>query len=252
MSESNETGLHARARALRERLGDHVAPAGLYEQLKQRPFAGSVRCSVSRLEAGSWAEVVLDYEVGSSGIADGGWLKATFKFYSDWALFQTSDPTAANYISAEYHAAPLVPGQSPATVQAINVRFDQKGHERPYQKAVIVDVVDGYLNAGDRIVIRLGDRRRGPGTRIQTFSEDDFRFRLYVDPLGTSRFVAVPGDIAIDIHPGDPTDVLLNGPRFVRPGEAAPFRLALQDRWGNACRELGANAKARPVVVNSI
>ncbi|MFP4834600.1 hypothetical protein ACLFKS_41375, partial [Paraburkholderia sp. BR10879] len=39
---------------------------------------------------------------------------------------------------------------------------------------------------------------------------------------------------------------------FVRPGEAAPFRLALQDRWGNACRELGANAKARPVVVNSI
>ncbi|MCP3728438.1 hypothetical protein M3I53_35930 [Paraburkholderia sp. CNPSo 3272] len=252
MSQSNETGLHARARALRERLGDHVAPVGLYEQLKQRPFAGGVRCSVSRLEAGSWAEVVLDYEVGSSGIADGGWLKATFKFYSDWALFQTSDPTAANYISAEYHAAPLVPGQSPATVQALNVRFDQKGHERPYQKAVIVDVVDGYLNAGDRIVIRLGDRRRGPGTRIQTFSEDDFRFRLYVDPLGTSRFVAVPGDIAIDIHPGDPTDVLLNGPRFVRPGEAAPFRLALQDRWGNACRELGANANARPVVANSI
>jgi hypothetical protein len=239
MSEAPEADLHASARALRERLGAHTAPAGLYERLKQLPFAGSVRCNVTRLEAGDWAEVVLDYEVGSSGIADGGWLKATFKFYSDWALFQTSDPAAANYISAEYHAAPLVPGQSPATVQALNVRFDQKGHERPYQKAVIVDVVDGYLNAGDRIVIRLGDRRRGPGTRIQTFAEDSFRFRLYVDPLGTSRFVAVPGDIAIDIYAGSPSDVLLNGPRFVQPGERAPFRLSLQDRWGNACRDLG-------------
>ncbi|MGN6087449.1 hypothetical protein [Trinickia sp.] len=239
MSEAQEADLHASARALRERLGAHTAPAGLYERLKQLPFAGSVRCNVARLQAGDWAEVVLDYEVGSSGIADGGWLKATFKFYSDWALFQTSDPTAANYISAEYHAGPLVPGQSPATVQALNVRFDQKGHERPYQKAVIVDVVDGYLNAGDRIVIRLGDRRNGPGTRIQTFAEDNFRFRLYVDPLGTSRFVAVPGDIAIDIHAGPPSGVLLNGPRFVQPGERAPFRLSLQDRWGNACRDLG-------------
>ena len=131
----------------------------------------------------------------------------------------------------------------PATVQALNVRFDQKGHERPFQKAVIVDVVDGYVNAGDRIVIRLGDRRRGPGTRVQTFAEDNFRFRLYVDPLGTSRFVAVPGDISIDIRAGAPSDVLLNGPRFVRPGTRAPFRLSLQDRWGNACRDAGGTAR---------
>ncbi|HKR47457.1 MAG TPA: hypothetical protein VJU59_48650 [Paraburkholderia sp.] len=244
MSEAHEQNLGHRAHALRERLGQHVAPAGLYERLKQLPFAGSVRCNVSCIEAGEWAEVVLDYEVGSSGIADGGWLKATFKFYSDWALFQTSDPRAANYISAEYHAAPLLPGQSPATVQALSVRFDQKGHERPYQKAVIVDVVDGYLNAGDRIVIRLGDRRRGPGTRVQTFAEDNFRFRLYVDPLGTSRFVTVPGDISIDVRPGAPTDVLLNGPRFVHPGQPASFRLSLQDRWGNACRDIGGQDDA--------
>jgi hypothetical protein len=248
MSETGEPNLAAHARALRERLGRHTAPEGLYERLKQLPFAGTVRCNVSRLEAGSWAEVVLDYEVGSSGIADGGWIKATFKFYSDWALFQTSDPSAANYISAEYHAGPLAPGQSPATVQALNIRFDQKGHERPFQKAVIVDVVDGYLNAGDHIVIRLGDRRRGPGTRIQTFAEDNFRFRAYVDPLGTSRFVAVPGDIALDIHAGAPSDAVLNGPRFVRPGEPAPFRLSLQDRWGNACRDLGDAHGGAPAV----
>ncbi|CCD02722.1 protein of unknown function (plasmid) [Azospirillum baldaniorum] len=33
-------------------------------------------------------------------------------------------------------------------------------------------MIDGYLNPGDRIVIRLGDRRQGgPGTRVQTFVE---------------------------------------------------------------------------------
>ncbi|MDR3386935.1 MAG: hypothetical protein P4L92_07765, partial [Rudaea sp.] len=243
--ESSEATLAAKGVALRKRLGPHVAPAGLYERHKALPFAGRVSCNVTQLEAGSWSEIVLDYEVGASGIADGAWLKATFKFYSDWALFQTSDPAAANYISAEYHAAALVPGQSPATVQSLNVRFDQKGHERPFQKAIIVDVADGYLNAGDHIVIRLGDRRRGPGTRVQTFVEDQFRFRFYVDPLGTSRFVAVPGDVVIDIHAGAPAQVLLNGPRFVQPAQSASFRLSLQDRWGNACRDTGGAVRVR-------
>jgi len=242
MSQDREN-IAAKGLALRGRLGPHVAPSGLYERNKSLPFAGRVSCNVTYLEAGSWSEIVLDYEVGASGVADGAWLKATFKFYSDWGLFQTSDPGAANFISAEYHAATLAPGQSPATVQSLNVRFDQKGHERPFQKAVIVDVADGYLNAGDHIVIRLGDRRRGPGTRVQTFVEDQFRFRLYVDPLGTSRFVTVPGDVVIDIRAGAPSQLLLNGPRFVRPAQAAPFRLSLQDRWGNACRDVGGKVR---------
>src|SRR5579864_7203131 len=100
-------------RDLRERLGSYVAPDGLYDQNKRKAFVGKVTCNVNRLVAGQWAEVVLDYEIGASGVADGAWFKATFKFYSDWALFQTVDPTGANYASAEYQAGPLRPGQSP-------------------------------------------------------------------------------------------------------------------------------------------
>ncbi len=85
---------------LHKRLGRYVAPAGLYELNKSRPFVGKVTCSVDRLVAGGWNEVALDYEVGASGVADGAWFKATFKFYSDWALFQTVDPRGANYVSA--------------------------------------------------------------------------------------------------------------------------------------------------------
>ncbi len=239
---------------LKKRLGHYVAPAGLYQRTKSMPFLGNVTCNLSKMVAGSWQEIILDYELGASGMADGACFKATFKFYSDWALFQTADPRSANYVSAEYQAGALVPGQSPATVQSLKCRFDQKGHERPFQKAVIVDTVDGYLKAGDRIVIRLGDRRfGGPGTRVQTFVEKNFRFRCYVDALGTSRFAAMPGDISIDIVPGLPAQIVMTGSRVVRTGEKFPLRARAEDEWGNTCWdrpekiEISATLDGKPV-----
>jgi hypothetical protein len=226
---------------LRQELGDYSAPTGLFERNIKIPFLGGVRCNVDRLIAGEWTEIVIDYEVGQAGLADGAWIKATFKFYSDWALFQTADPKAANYLSAEYQAGPLLPGQSPATVQSLKVRFDQKGHERPFQKAIIVDIVDGYLNPGDHIIMRLGDRRSGgPGTRVQTFVEENFRFRCYVDPLGTSRFAAIPGDISINVVPGPPRQIEVRAPRFVKPGMPYKVHVRVDDKWGNTCTDINA------------
>lgn len=231
---------------LKEKLGDYVAPKGLYHKTKAMPFLGKVSCNVDRLVAGEWTEIVLDYEVGASGIADGAWIKATFKFYSDWALFQTTDPSGANYVSAEYQAGACVEGQVPATVQSLKVRFDQKGHERPFQKAVIVDTVDGYLKPGDHIIIRLGDRRGGgPGTRVQTFVEKGFRFRCYIDPLGTSRFCTIPGDVVIDIVPGAPSKLVMAGTRMLRPGERVNLGVRAEDAWGNTCIDLPAKVHLR-------
>ena len=130
---------------------------------------------------------------------------------------------------------PLLPGQDAATVQALPVRFDQKGHERPFQKAIIVDVVDGYLNPGDKIVIRLGDRRFGArGTRVQTFVEKEFLMRWYVDPIGTSRFAAVKPDIAIPIVPGPIHHLKITTPRLCRPSVEFPVYTHAEDLWGNA------------------
>ena len=242
------------AAELTQILGDYIAPPGLYQITKDLPFLGKVSCNIEEMEAGSWQEIVLDYELGASGMADGSWFKATFRFYSDWALFQTSDPAGANYISAEYHASPTLPGQSPATVQKLSVRFDQKGHERPFQKAVIVDTYDGYLKAGDHIVIRLGDRRfGGAGTRVQTFVEEFFRIRCYVDPLGTSRFASVGEDLVINIKAGAPAQLMWAGSRIVRAGAAFPLRLRSEDQWGNTCWNRGdrvritATLDGRPV-----
>ncbi|KKY27141.1 hypothetical protein UCDDS831_g00886 [Diplodia seriata] len=186
-----------------------------------------------------WTELVVEYTVGASGLADGAWIKGTFKFYSDWALFQTTDPRRDNYVSAEYVAGPLHPGQEAATVQSLSVRFDQKGHERPFQKAILIDVVDGYLNPGDKIVVRIGDRRWGSrGTRVQTFVEDSFLMRWYIDPVGTSRFASIKPDIAIPIKPGPIAKVKSICPRVVRPEVAFPIHIHTEDAWGNATTNL--------------
>ncbi|RMD41585.1 hypothetical protein DV735_g3517, partial [Chaetothyriales sp. CBS 134920] len=224
---------------LRALAGEYFAPTGLYQHTQQLPFLGRLTCNTQTLTAGQWAEVVIEYTVGASGLADGAWLKGTFKFYSDWALFQTTDPRESNYVSVEYVAADLHPGQTPATVQSLAVRFDQKGHERPFQKAVIIDVVDGFLNPSDKIVVRLGDRRWGArGTRVQTFVEDEFLMRWYIDPVGTSRFAPVKPDIAIKIRPGPIASVRTITPRVVRPGVSFPVRVHSNDLWGNTTTDI--------------
>lgn len=209
-------------------------PSALPAYLENLPFLGRASLSRTEVVAGEWLELTATYEVGAAGLADGAWLKLVFKFYSDWGLFQTSDPRAANYLSAEYEPREPFPGESPATVRSLKVRFDQKGHERPYQKAVIIDVVDGYLKPGDRIVIRLGDRRHGgPGTRAQTFVEEAFRFRVFVDTVGASRFAAVPGDLVLAVRPGRGVRGVLLTPRLVRPGVLFPVTFRMEDEWGN-------------------
>src|ERR1700735_3026150 len=63
------------------------------------PVLGSLSCDTTTLIAGSTEELVFTYTVGSSGIADSGWLKLCFRFYSDWDL-QTTDPPARDYAPA--------------------------------------------------------------------------------------------------------------------------------------------------------
>jgi hypothetical protein len=69
--------------------GVYSAPKGLYEYAKSLPFTGRVKSDVTSLVAGEWTEIALDYEVGASGLADGAWIKGTFKFYSVSRYYRT-------------------------------------------------------------------------------------------------------------------------------------------------------------------
>ncbi|MGN6725421.1 MAG: hypothetical protein ACTHLZ_05860, partial [Tepidisphaeraceae bacterium] len=217
-----------------------IYPPGYADYVSKLPFLGRLSGDARAVVAGSWPEIGLAYEVGASGLADGAWIKLTFRFYSDWGLFQTEDPAAPNYVSAELEPRAPLAGETQQPLPNLKLRFDQKGHERPYQKALLVDLVDGYLRPGDVIRFRLGDRRGGsPGTRVQTFADDDFRFRAYIDPVGTSRFAAIPGDIVLKIIPGPPARLRVQTPRLVPTGAAFPVTAVAEDAWGNACRPAG-------------
>jgi len=210
-------------------------------------FLGELRCSHTRLVAGEIDEVVFTYTVGASGIADSGWLKLCFRYYSDWDL-QTTNPAGRDYATAELVHRSLDGGATPAgaaTVQTLLTRYDVKGGERPFQKSLLVHVTDGYLRPGDIVEIRFGDRRHGgPGTRVQTFVEDEFELQLFVDPLGTSR-MARAGGCAIAIEPGPPQALVAHGPRVVRAGTSdIVLRTHLEDRWGNTCSGTVATVEA--------
>ena len=211
------------------------------------PFLGTLACQTQTATAGAVEEITFTYTVGQSGIADSGWLKLCFRYYSDWDL-QTTDPAGRDFATATLISRSVIGGASEdgaATVQHLSTRYDVKGGERPFQKSLLVHVVDGYLRPGDVIEIRLGDRRfGGPGTRVQTFVEDDFEIHLFVDPLGTSR-MAHAAVTKIEIAPGPPAQLVVRGPRVVGPNTAAvELHTHLQDRWGNACRDVPAAVRA--------
>jgi hypothetical protein len=131
-----------------------ISPAGLHTYIKSLPFLGRLSLDRDRLIAGEWTELLLTYEVGGVGLADGAWTKLAFKFYSNWALFQTTDPTGANYVSAEYHAAPTLPGQS--------VLIDALDRDRPHawpgrclrDRLRIITVIHAALDEGFHVLRR--------------------------------------------------------------------------------------------------
>lgn len=73
----------------REIAGPYHFPEGYYEYTKNLPFLGTVKSNVETLLAGQWTEIAIVYEVGASGLADGAWIKGTFKFYSVSAAVTT-------------------------------------------------------------------------------------------------------------------------------------------------------------------
>jgi hypothetical protein len=213
-----------------------IAPRGAVEYFGSLPFLGALAVSAEEVRAGSVEEIVLDYTVGAAGLADGGSLKIAFRYYSDWEPFQTGDPQQPGFLSARILPRKCFRGESESSGRRVRIRYDELGHERPFQKAVLVSLVDGYLKPGDVIRVILGDRSRGSvGSRVQTFVESRFRFRGFVDTAGSSRFAEVPTDIELAIRPGPPEFLRILGPRLLRP--AAGFRgiARLEDAWGNVC-----------------
>jgi hypothetical protein len=73
-------------------IGRYTSPTGYYERTKAMPFLGRITCRTRKIVAGSWQEIILDYEVGASGLADGAWIKATSSFTPIGHCFRRAIP----------------------------------------------------------------------------------------------------------------------------------------------------------------
>ena len=169
---------------------------------------GSLHVDKAVLEAGSWQELQLSYCVGSAGLAKHGKLSITFRSDSDWADLQTRDSSADNYLSVEFGSSerPF----SDAQMTALTVSYERIGERR----SIVVTVVRGNLRDGDLIHLRLGDKRRGGrGTRVQTFAEEGFHWRVFICPNGTSACFEVDLVDRIVIQPGPMSALRIIAPR---------------------------------------
>lgn len=190
--------------------------------LPERMGAASLTVS-GPLEAGSFQSATLVYTAGYFGIDDTGSIKIVQRFASDMGRPQLDDPKAANYTTVEASNGAV-----------LDVRYDPKLNIRPWDKTLMIRVVRGFLNEGDTITVRFGDRRQGsPGMRMQTFVEPTFEFRVLVDAFATYNYVELPHQPSCAIVAGPAASWKALLPTLRRTGET--FRLGFkgEDKWGN-------------------
>ncbi|TAJ93013.1 MAG: DUF3604 domain-containing protein [Reyranella sp.] len=175
------------------------------------------------VEAGSFQSFTLVYTAGYFGIDDTGSIKIVQRFAGDIGKPQWSDPTAANYTTVEASNGAV-----------LDVRYDPKMNIRPWDKTLFIRVIRGFLNEGDTITVRFGDRRQGsPGMRMQTFVESTFEFRVLVDAFATYNYVELPIQPTFPVVAGPAVTWKALLPTLRRSGET--FRLGFkgEDKWGN-------------------
>ena len=173
--------------------------------------------------AGSVGQWTLTLTVGGYGIDEGGTIKVARRFASDFEAPQFERPSEQGYTTV------TTSGDA-----SLDIRYDAKAHERPWQKCLVIDVRDGFLAPGDTVTLVFGDRRRGsPGIRAQTFVESAHEIRVLVDPTNASLVRRLPSSPAVPIVSGNPVKLVCVLPtRSVANQPIMPF-LKGEDKWGN-------------------
>jgi hypothetical protein len=172
--------------------------------------------------AGSFATITYTYEAGHP-IDDSGFIRVAFRNVGDFGAPQFADPRAPNYCSV------ATSGDC-----RIKPRWDPKGHTRPWWQALYLQIAGGYLDRGERIVVTFGDRSEGsPGWQMQTFREDTFEFKTWVDPIATYTFKELPTSPTLTIVAGTPERAVCIAPSQTLAKAPFAYALRLEDRWGN-------------------
>ena len=172
---------------------------------------------------GTWT---IQYTVGKYGIDDGGNLLIAWRSVSDWQLPQFDSPKALGFSTVKTSGkAKLKPEVG-------------KKNQRPFDKAVLIRVYDGYLEEGDTITLTMGDKSFGSmGIHAQSFRESKHLFKVLVDPFGTSRFEHLPEFPKLRIIAGVLNEIQVITPSFIEVNQPFDITIRALDEWGNPCHD---------------
>ncbi|NIP14730.1 MAG: DUF3604 domain-containing protein [Pseudomonadales bacterium] len=196
--------------------------------LDQEPEAlGTVAIDSGPFEAASFVTLRQTLTVGSKAIQAGGGILVARHFQPNYGLWQTSDPSADNYLSIDTSAADV--SFTTDTTPMIGMHG---GFRRPAD-ALVFRVASGTLRPGDTVTLTYGDRSQGSrGFLMADFASDMMPLPLYVAFTGSGRFFSLPIQPVVVIG-GPAAGVHAFAPSVVQAGE--PFTLAIraQDRFYN-------------------
>jgi hypothetical protein len=174
-------------------------------------------------EARSLQTFELTYTCGRYGLDDSGAIRIVFRVANDTGPLQTTDASAANYVTARAsNGAPLM------------LDFVSMGHTRPWFRGLTIRVMGGLMREGDEIGITFGDRSGGsPGMKLQTFCESVLEFRVLADCCATGHFTPIPDSPTVSVVPGPPAHWKALMPTHRHPGQPFYLGIKAEDLWGN-------------------
>ncbi|MEM9578123.1 MAG: DUF3604 domain-containing protein [Pseudomonadota bacterium] len=187
-------------------------------------------------EVASYQTFELTVELGVFGMDDKSSIRFVFHGAKDYSEPQTRDPKAPGYVTARTSSG-----------EALDVTWNPFQSERPWFNTLEVRLVEGGLRPGDKVHVTLGDTSGGsPRFRMQTYCQDEFKFRALINPFSTQQFTPLPEMPAITVGPTTPHRLVAVLPTSRQAGEA--FRLAIkaEDIWGNPTDQTGLDLTLAP------
>lgn len=177
--------------------------------------------SARKAVAGEMATIQIIYQAGKYGIDDCGCLLIAWRGVSNMEVPQFDRPEESGYTTVE-------------TDSAAKLKLSYIKYKRPYHNAVKVEVIDGYLCEGEKIILTFGDKRQGsPGIRMQSFTEREFELLPLLDACGTERFIRIPTTITMQILPARANTFQVWCPGMVIDKQDFSIALRSLDVFGN-------------------
>lgn len=144
--------------------------------------------SKSKLEAGSNTDLKITITIGNQSIDDSGSLKLVYKIISDAGEFQFENKKQRNFVSVSTSKPNIKVG-----INAKTKGFVGKMHERPWTRGLQLVFQGDSLRKGDKVHVDIKN------WEVQTFTEKNFEFKLFIDPYANAKYFEVPSPRKIEI-----------------------------------------------------